>query len=292
MQRPPKPGQQIDVGPVTVERSKEVTQCTYMKLPGKKDLAVNRVRIKVSGGSHHVHLYRAQDPTMTVADHAEPCNMALDFSVWQLVLASQSLYLDWKLPPGLAFHFTKGEQLVAQTHFVDSGLLTTPTGQGFAIFDLYSMPPKKVTSYVGAFFGQDRDVVVPPGFATATTKCIFPKPVNLLAITGHYHYRGVKLTASTWDGYEDHATELLYNQDGYLDPAFIRFNEQNSPQIQGVQWTCDYQNPTDTTFKFGPFTDVNEHCNLFLFYYPTGSPQEDMTCVQKGGIAATTVHAN
>jgi len=286
----PRHGCQIDVGPVPVERGKEITECTYFKLPSKKDMAVNRVQIKVSGGSHHVHIYRPQDPSLSLPDGHEACNMALDFSVWQLVLASQSQYLDWHLPPGIAFNFKAGEQLAAQTHFVDSGLLKTPFGQGWAIFNLHTTPLRKVKSFAGSFFGQDRDVVVPPHTtSTATTRCVFPKPVTLLAITGHYHYRGVHFSAGTWDGQSGNE---IYSYDGYLDPPFVRFSEKQPTVVQGLQWTCTYVNNDDVTYKFGPFTDVNEHCNMFAFYYPTDSAHEGITCVQKDGVATTVVRDN
>ena len=62
MHRPGK-GCQISVGPITVQRGTELTECTYLKFPSNKDMSVHRVKIKVSGGSHHVHIYRAADPT-------------------------------------------------------------------------------------------------------------------------------------------------------------------------------------------------------------------------------------
>ena len=286
----PRRGAQIVVGPVIVPQGQEVTECTYLKLPSKRELAVNRVDIKVSGGSHHVHLYRAGDPSMHVANGHEACNFALDFSVWQLVLASQNLSLHWKLPRGIAFHFAPHEQLAAQTHFVDSGLLRTPTGKGWAIFNLWAMPQRRVTSYAGAIFGQDRDVVVPAhATSTATTRCLFPKPVKLLALTGHYHYRGVRFTAASWDGVSG---QQLYDQEGYLDPGFLRFTEETAPLVSGLQWTCMYDNHDDQTYTFGPFTDRNEHCNLFAFYYPTSTPDEFTTCVQQNGTVTTTVRGN
>ena len=104
----------------------------------------------------------AQDPSLELPDGHESCNMALDFSVWQLILADQSPRLRWRLPPGVAFHFKAGEQLAAQTHFVDTGLLDTD-GEGFSVMNLHAMPAKRVRAYAGAIFGQDRDVVVPPG---------------------------------------------------------------------------------------------------------------------------------
>ena len=39
----------------------------------------------------------------------------------------------------------------------------------------------------------------------------------------------------------------------------------------------------------GPFTDTNEHCNFFLFYYPTDSVNESITCVRRDGVDTTTV---
>jgi hypothetical protein len=49
---------QMIVGPTEVPSGSEITQCSYFKNPSHKDMAVNRVRIEVQGGSHHIHLYR------------------------------------------------------------------------------------------------------------------------------------------------------------------------------------------------------------------------------------------
>jgi hypothetical protein len=276
----PRSGSQISVGPIAVPAGSEQTECTYMKLPSKRDLAVNKVKIKVRGGSHHIHLYRPHDGTLNIPDGQETCNFALDFEVWQLVLASQNVLLNWKLPKGVAFFFRAGEQLAAQTHFVDNGLLATPE-PGWAVMNLYAIPKHKVTSYAGAMFGQDKDVVVPAhSLATATTRCVFPKPVKLLAITGHYHFRGTQFTAGTWDGVS--GTEI-YRHGGYADPTFLRFGPDDLGEVQGLEWTCTYDNPTDQSFTFGPLTDRHEHCNLFAFYYPTIGTNEFLTCVQQEG---------
>ena len=283
----PHRGMQMKVGPVDVPRGKEVTECTYFKFPHGHDLAVNRVKIKVQGGSHHIHIYRPTDSTLDVPDGHETCNMAVNFDVWELVLASQSQLLNWKLPSGIALHFKAHEQLLAQTHFVDNGLLSSPP-EGWAVFNLYAIPPKKVTSYAGSLFGQDRDVVVPPhSISSATTRCVFPKPVKLLALTGHYHFRGIHFTANTWDGTT--TGPLIYEQKGYLEPQFRRYAPDELGEVPGLEWTCTWDNETDQTFEFGPFTDQNEHCNLFAFYYPAVGTNEAMTCVQKDKQVTVTV---
>ena len=58
---------------------------------------------------------------------------------------------------------------------------------------------------------------------------------------------------------------------------------------ESLRWTCTYDNRNDRDFEFGPFTDSNEHCNLFAFYYPTQSLNESTTCVLEDGVATTTV---
>ena len=48
-------------------------------------------------------------------------------------------------------------------------------------------------------------------------------------------------------------------------------------------------NRSDRDYEFGPFTDENEHCNVFAFYYPTQSRTESTTCVVENGVSTTTV---
>lgn len=284
----PRHGAQMIVGPIAVPQGSEATECTYFKFPHKHDMAVRRVDIKVRGGSHHIHLYRPYDSAASYPDGHETCDFALNFDVFQLVLASQTVRLRWELPPGVAFFFRAGEQLLAQTHFVDNGLLESPP-DGWAAFNLHSIPTRKVQSYAGSIFGQDRDVVVPAhSIATATTRCVFPKPVKLLGLTGHYHFRGTRFTVNSWDGVSD--GESLYAFEGYNEPLFKAFGAPGpEAEVPGLSWTCTYTNDTDTTFTFGPFTDRNEHCNLFGFYYPTEGTREFTTCVQENGYAQVEV---
>jgi hypothetical protein len=160
---------------------------------------VNRVKIEVRGGSHHQHIYRSTDPTRDVPDGVEVCNMAVNFDEWELVLASQSVLLNWKLPRGVAFYFRAHEQLLAQSHFVDNGLLSSPPN-GWALYNLYAIPERKVVSYVASFLGQERDVLVPPHSTTsATTRCV-PEARQPDRDDGLPPLPRRAYTASLWDG--------------------------------------------------------------------------------------------
>jgi hypothetical protein len=285
---PPPRGVQIDVTARAVEKGTEETACHYLKMPSDVDLEINRIQIAVTGGSHHIHLYRPYQAGLDLPDGFEVCNMAVDFDRWELVVATQLRRTDWELPPGVAFHFRAGEQLLVQTHFVNVGSLET-IGEGRVLMNLNTADPGTITAYAGAMFGQDRDVFVPAHSNTfKAAECVFPDGIFLFAQTGHYHFRGRRFRTYRWD--DGQRGEEFYAHDGYDDPKF----EVHSPPVyfapgQGLQWECYWENRTDSDFEFGPFTDTNEHCNWFGFYYPTGSLNESITCVKENGVAVTTV---
>jgi hypothetical protein len=284
----PMRGVQLKVTSPPVPRGKEETGCHYLKLPSDVDLDVNRIQVAVTGGSHHIHLYRAYDRTLDVPDHYEVCNQVVDFDTWELVVPVQLRQVDWELPAGVAFHFRAGEQLLIQTHFVNVGSLET-VGEGHAIMNLQAAVPGTVTDHAGTIFGEDKDVFVPAhSQTTRAANCVFPKALNLISETGHYHFRGREFSTFLWDN--GVRGEQIYDYVGYGDPPF----KLHTPPLgfapgEGIQWQCYWENNTDNDYPFGPFTDTNEHCNWFASYYPTDTLDESITCVTEDNVSTTTV---
>ena len=285
---PPLRGVQIRTTSPPLAPGTEETGCHYLKLPSDVDIDVNRFQVAVTGGSHHQHIYRALDKTLNLPDHYEVCNQAVNFDQWELVVPVQLRRVDWELPPGVAYHFRAGEQLLMQTHFVNVGSLET-VGEGKSIWNLQAAEPGTITQYAGTMFGQDKDVFVPKhANTTLAAECVFPKALNLMSQSGHYHFRGREFKTYRWD--DGVRGEQIYDYQGYNDPPFTVHNPPLSfAQGQGLQWECYWENNTDNDFKFGPFTATNEHCNWFGLYYPADSIDEFITCVKKDGIATTTV---
>ena len=289
---PPVRGVQVRVTSPALAPGTEETGCHYLKLPSDADIDVNRIQVAVSGGSHHIHLYRALDKTLDLQDHYEVCNVAVDFEVWEPVVVVQLRRTDWELPPGVAYHVRAHEQVLVQTHFVNVGSLETQ-GAGTAIINLQAAEPGTITTHAGVIFGQDKDVFVPKLSQTTTSgaECVFPKPITLMAETGHYHFRGRQFTDYRWDN--GVRGEVIYQYNGYDDPPFtLHYPERPFAAGQGLQWVCYYENNTPNDYPFGPFTDANEHCNWFGFYYPTDSLDESITCVNQDGVATTTVRSS
>jgi hypothetical protein len=287
---PPARGVQLQVTARAVPEGSEETLCHYLKLPSDVDLEANRFQIAVTGGSHHIHLYRPYESDLDLPNGFEECNMAVDFDQWALIVATQVRRTDWELPEGVAFHFRAGEQLLMQTHFVNVGSLETK-GEGKVLMNLNAADPGTVNAYAGALFGQDRDVLVPPrSNVTGAAQCVFPNAITLIAQTGHYHFRGRRFSTYRWD--DGQRGEQIYHHEGYDDPRFLVYDPLTAPFFapgQGLQWECYWENPSSTAFEFGPFTDTNEHCNLFAFYYPTASPHEFISCVKEHGVSTTAM---
>lgn len=268
-----------------VKKGQEKQQCFPVKFPLREEAAVNRIQMFVRGGSHHVHLYRPYPGTAEYPPHN--CPFAIDFSKWQLIAATQNPTLDWQLPPGVGINFGPRQPLLIQTHFVNTQALAVK-GRARAKMYLHTMDPGSVKEFGGALFGQDRTVEVPPGRSVAYGRCAMTgtgdqaRPMTIMALTGHYHFRGVE-----FDLYRTRADgslgELVYHHQGYDDPTFQQYPPDNPLVLQageGLEWRCTYQNDTDETFKFGPNTAMNEHCNFFGFYYPSHEPQEAVDCIK------------
>lgn len=292
---PPASGIQLDVTSRELPLGTEETRCHTFKLPGDADLEVNRFQIAVSGGSHHIHLYRAYDQSMSLPDESFDCNYTVDFDQWELVAAAQLARTDWQLPEGVTFRLGAGEQLLMQTHFVNVGGLET-SGEPRVLVNLHAIPEDDVVAHAGSIFGQDRDVLVPANaVSTRSGECTFPNPVTVMAMTGHYHYRGRHFETLRLAGDGTELRPPLYVHEGYEDPLFEIYPPAMSPGFaagESLRWTCTYDNRDDRDYEFGPFTDLNEHCNLFAFYYPTQTETESTTCVVEDGVATTTVRGS
>jgi hypothetical protein len=269
-----------------IKLGEEKQLCHRLRIPRRQETEVNRIEMLVKGGSHHVHLYRPYGGPPDWPTH--DCPYAVDFNKWQLVSATQNKALDWKLHPGVGILFAPREPVLIQTHFVNVGALTTQ-GTARAKITLHPADPTTIKMHGGALFAQDRALVVPPGTSTVANRCQLTgdasenRTLTIMAFTGHYHFRGVRFEVQRVRA-DGSLGEMLYEHDGYDDPSFQQYPVDPALVIhpgEGFEWRCTYQNDSDTTYWFGPNTQMNEHCNLFGFYYPTEVPQEAIDCIHK-----------
>jgi hypothetical protein len=306
-----------------VKKGTEKQTCFPETFPRNEQVDVDHVQIFVHGGSHHIHLYR---PTTGPVEYPNPdntyspagphnrkpreCAFAVDFSHWELVAATQTSNLNWQLHPGVGIRFDPHQPLLIQTHFVNTGTGSSSlavNGKARAKMVLYPMEESTVTAHGGALFAQDRTVKVPPGLSTGTSICHITgdasenRAMTVMALTGHYHFRGIKF--EVWKTLADGTRgDLVYLNEGYNDPKFQQYSlDESTAPIdggklvlqpgEGLEWQCTWQNDTSQTYLFGANTQMNEHCNLFGFYYPTDQPLEAIDCIHQTDGSETRIVA-
>jgi len=279
----PHQGVQLVVGPFHVPEGQEAQLCFAFRLPSDVDLDIERIEIAATGGSHHLHLYQAE--SFDRGEGIYECFDAVDFDRWKLVVATQATRTDWRLPAGVAYRLRANQPLLVQSHYVNVGRLLTEENTGYAVLNLHAAAPGTVTTWAGSVFAQNRDIAIPPRSQMRfSAHCTWDRDVKFFAMTGHFHFHGVRFMVNLWEG--DRMGPEIYRSEDFDEPKFKVWPDHAPiavPRGHGIAWTCDYQNRLDQTLWFGPRETDQEHCNLFAFYHPAAGPQETTYCVWQDG---------
>jgi hypothetical protein len=235
-----------------------------------------------------------------------PCWKSANWADWPLVANNQDSTPehntnDWKLPAGVAAKFDPNELLMLQTHYVNASRQPTPdraeVGINFHLFKGAATPVE-----MGSLFATQQSIRIcqsnpNPTFAGT---CRFPagQEIHITAANGHFHSRGKKFTMFSWDGKsldQPSDSAMFYESDSWNDPPMKVGMDVQPPSGGGMWWNCEYQwhaptefscddvnakdtqHANDCCYTFGGNTDVGEHCNVFLYYYPRVQ-EKDVFC--------------
>ncbi|MBA3456741.1 MAG: hypothetical protein H0T42_26870 [Deltaproteobacteria bacterium] len=236
-------------------------------------------------------------------DH-NPCWVSPNWSDWPLVANSQKSDVDdtktnWQLPGAVAIRLTPGEMLMVQTHYANHTDQPAEFGARVGInFHSYKRSPPPVE--MGTLFATKQSIRVCQSRPTPTYSgtCRFPNAATITAANGHFHQRGERFAIYPWDGASiDHPPEssMFYESLSWDEPPMAINLAVPAPINTGIWWDCDYRwsPPTvetcadvnakdplqenDCCYTFGGNTDVGEHCNVFLYYYP--KVESDVFCL-------------
>ncbi len=239
------------------------------------------------------------------------CFKSTNWADWPLVANSQQDgHLDWTFPDGVANVIQPDEWIMLQTHYVNAVTQSTPTDAGRVNVNLWHLPEGNVVHEMGTLFATKQSIRVcesnpTPKFSGA---CSFSstEPVHVIGANGHFHSRGTQFEMFSWDGQAPSVSaesDRFYQSKKWDDPPM-----EISPTLDrvvpaggGVFYTCEYQwqqpdpsvgcqglNDFDQTkymtpaenldccYTFGPIVEKNEHCNIFVYFYPKGD--QDVNC--------------
>jgi hypothetical protein len=267
---------------------------------------VNRVQISQRDGSHHMNVFRVRtiaglDPANGAIQEglngAGECFKSSNWADWPLVANSQiDGKLDWSFPEGVANEFMPDEWLMLQTHFVNASSQMTPTGEGEVNVNFWTMPKAEVQNQLGTLFATKQSIRVcqsnPAPSFDGTCQFNSTAPVHIIGANGHFHSRGKQFEMLAWDGVsieKPPVTDQFYTSQAWDEPPMLISPELDLtvPSGAGVWYTCDFQwqapdpavgcdglnaldkqGAEDCCYTFGPKVEANEHCNIFVYYYP------------------------
>lgn len=244
----------------------------------------------ISLGAHEGTVVEGSDDYET-----NPCWNSANWADWPLVANSQNskiddLFTDWVLPDQVAVRLSPGETLMIQTHYVNSTDQPTMFGARVGI-NFYSYEDARPPLELGTLFATQQNIRIcrsTPKVTYAGT-CRFPNSVTITAANGHFHKRGDRFTMYPWDGASTaHPPEssMFYESSSWDHPVMKRDIELAAPASSGIWWDCQYRwhqpslftcddvdakdplHEGDCCYTFGGNTDVGEHCNVFLYFYP------------------------
>jgi hypothetical protein len=254
----------------SVPQGEEVQHNYFMKFPSDVPVLVNRVHLFMNEGSHHFNIYKSPPDGEQHPDGTLEVGFDTRFfePPWQLVIDNQAGDIDWTLPAGVAFRLEPREQLNLQLHYTNTATQPTP-GVARGTVRWYKAPPGSVEYEAGAIFAWNPNVLLPPHTeASFSKRCVMPQDIWLMALTGHFHSRGKKFRV--WKtNTEGEREDLIFESRSWDEPPFAAYD----PPVlilegEGLIYTCDYVNDTDMTIRFGGHNIVEEHSNVFAFFYP------------------------
>lgn len=224
-----------------------------------------------------------------------PCFDSSNFNEWPLIINSQvsteeDPFLDWELPDGVAYKLTAGELVMLQPHYVNVGEQHTPY-KGQVKINFHRATVEDPVE-LGTLFATQQSIRVCQSTPDNTYygTCAFPEgdDITIAAVNGHFHLRGNRFSIATWDGV---STEQPPTEDEFYlsyvweDPIMATGLDIPVPPGGGIWWTCEYEwrQPStscdevnsldeemqdDCCYTFGSHVSTQEHCNVFLYYWP------------------------
>jgi hypothetical protein len=269
--------------------------------PGSHHMNVFRVRTIVGLDPARGEPFQEGSTRGTVVRDGE-CFSSANWADWPLVANSQKSnpldpYTTWKLPDGVAHRFRPGEKLMLQVHYVNATTQRTPfRGRvGINFYKTAEAAPQEL----GTLFATQQSIRICRSNPTPVFHgtCAMPAGTfHITAVNGHFHSRGRRFRVYSWDGRSDTTPppeSRFYESTTWDDPPMAVGLDVTPPAGGGVWWTCEFewrpptvgcdvvnakdrQGAGDCCYTFGPEVEPNEHCNVFLYYWPKAT--SDIFC--------------
>lgn len=295
---PPAQGFQLATPAFPVPERDETQRCYFFEVPSDVPVYVKRFEVAQNSGTHHMNIFRVKTvkglggrPGDAVIEGE--CWKSSNWSDWPLVVNSQESnpgapnpddpgkdgYTDWTLPEGVAMRLEPHEILMLQSHYVDAATQKTPL-HGRVLANFHTVEPASVKWELGTLFATNQSIKICPGetskYFETTCRLAQTEPVDIIAANSHFHSRGTYFSISVFDPQTGSSSAPFYETRSWDDPPMARGFSAPVPPGGGVSYRCEFSvasgacgNPDHgCCFTFGGKVETQEHCNIFVYYYP------------------------
>lgn len=272
--QPPANGVQINTGKFEVAANFEREFFIYKKLGNTEDMYVNRVEIKMRQNSHHFLLYDfnsdiTQLPQLGQVRDIRNANGSMNtlnmlpmlYHVY--VAGSQTPYMNYQFPEGVALKFPAGAAIDFNSHYVNKQNVPI---EGEVNVNLHAVPAASVQKVAKTLNLGNNSLNLPPKQKSLITKTFkFDKKTSIFALTSHTHQLGekfvIKISGGTRDG------EIVYTNTDWHHPVIVSYaNPIVLNPGEGLISEITYNNVTSKTVYFG-LTSEDEMGIIFGYYF-------------------------
>ena len=265
-------------GPVLVPAGQENTQCIVVQLSNTAAIKVHQIHNQLGDGSHHVIVYKDDDPAAvvnTTPTNCQPFAGALNLSgMIAPIMITQKKDDLLTLPDGVAYTLAPQQMMRIEMHYInttDADIMAQETS------DFYAADPATIQNEASILFIGSPDINIPASQTATVHQYFAPSRANLdlstaqfFAITGHTHHLGTNVTVATKPT-SGGASTMVYQPNPFVwsEPETVTHQpEFMVPTGGGFDFECDYNNTTTAPVKFGESAN-NEMCFFWAYYFPS-----------------------
>lgn len=259
---PPAPGaNEVQyLSPITrdIQPGEDRIDCAYLDARIASDSDIGRLAGYNSPGNHHVLLYTTSQP-QAPNTHACTESEMLYLSLLGGTGGDGAVSPESTLPSGLVRRVRGGQQIVIQTHWINTS--DEPMDGQAAVNVRYEpVSPDKTPTDLMTIMNTQLELA--PGMNHAEVDCTMKDSLNIWELAGHLHELGTHITVA-YNGKT--LIDEGWKAEETFNPKFVDLTAAPMKTQPGdkIHIECDWMNPGTETVRY-----PTEMCGAIAYYYP------------------------
>lgn len=271
---------------LTIQPGVENTQCVVLRLGNAEKIHVGQIHNVLGDASHHMIIYRVNDTVeQPTPFDCDPFVETLDPTKGAPLMITQKRDELLDLPSGVAYTLDPHQMVRIELHYINA---TAAPVQLTATTTMSTAP--SYHQEANFLFIGDPDIKIAPHSTFTLGPIFYPLDQDIFgdakffALTGHEHQFGTNVAVQAAANADDPGN-TVYDVPNWQwsEPATVFHDPPFSiPTGGGFKFTCDWNNTSDKTVKFGESAN-NEMCFFWAYYYPSKGAYVCVHTTYQGG---------